>query len=47
MAKGIYMDTSSNHVNQRLASLIIDKKLLIWDKNNLRIYKKMYSMSKA
>ena len=47
MAKGIYMDRPSGHVNQRLAKFVIDEQLPIWDKNNLRKYKKIYPTSKA
>ena len=36
----------SEHVNQRLANLVIDEQLPIWDKNNLRKYKKIYPTSK-
>lgn len=35
MAKEIYMGRVCDHVNQHLANLVIDKQLLIWDKNNL------------
>ena len=47
MAKGIYMGRPSGHVNQRLANLVIDEQLPIWDENDLRKYKKMYPTSKA
>lgn len=47
MAKGIYMGTPSDHVNQRLAKLIIDEQLPAWDEKDLRMYKKMYPTSKA
>lgn len=47
MAKNIYMDTSDNHINQRLASFIINGQISTWDKKNLCIYKKMYQTSKA
>ena len=47
MAKEIYMGTPNGHVNQRLANLVIDEQLPIWDKNDLRKYKKMYPTSKA
>ena len=47
MAKKIYIGRLSGHVNQRLANLVIDEQLLIWDKNNLCKYKKMYPTSKA
>lgn len=40
------MGRPSGHINQYLANLIIDKKLLIWDKNDLRKYKKIYLTSK-
>ena len=41
------MGTPSDHVNQRLANLIINKQLPAWDKKELRMYKKMYPTSKA
>ena len=41
------MGRPSGHVNQRLANLVIDEQLLIWNKNNLYKYKKMYPTSKA
>ena len=47
MAKRIYMGTANGHVNQRLANLIIDEQLPIWDKNDLRKYKMIYPTSKA
>ncbi len=47
MTKGIYMDRPSGHVNQRLANLVIDEQLLIWDKNDFRKYKKIYLTSKV
>ena len=47
MAKGIYMGRPSGHVNQRLANLVIDEQLPIWDENDLRMYKKIYPTSKA
>ena len=47
MTKGIYMGRTGGHVNQRLANLVIDEQLPIWDKNDLRKYKKMYPTSKA
>ena len=47
MTKGIYMGRPGGHVNQRLASLVIDEQLPIWDKNDLRKYRKMYLSSKA
>ncbi len=47
MTKDIYMGRPSDHVNQRLANLVIDEQLPIWDKNNLRKYKIIYPMSKT
>ena len=47
MTKGIYMGRSSSHINQRLANLVIDEQLLIWDENDLRTYKKIYPTSKV
>ena len=47
MAKKIYMSRPSGDVNQRLANFVIDEQLPIWDKNNLRIYKKIYPTSKV
>ena len=47
MAKKIYIGRPSGHVNQCLAKLVIDEQLPIWDKNNLRKYKKIYPTSKA
>ena len=41
------MSIPSDHVNQRLANLIIHKQLPVWDKKELRMYKKMYLTSKA
>ena len=46
IAKRIYIDRPSGHINQCLVNLIIDEQLQIWDKNNLRTYKKIYPMSK-
>ena len=46
MAKRIYMSRPSSHVNQRLANLVINEQLPIWDENNLRKRKKIYSSSK-
>lgn len=36
----------NGHINQYLANLIIHEQFLVEDKNNLRKYKKIYSMSK-
>ena len=47
MAKRIYMDRPSGHINQRLANLITDEQLLVWDKSKLLKYKSMYPKSKA
>ena len=47
MAKRIYMGRPSGHVNQRLANLVIDEQIPIWDKNNLHKYKKIYLISKT
>ena len=47
MTKKIYISRLGCHVNQRLANLVINKQLLIWDKNNLCKYKKMYPTSKT
>ncbi len=47
MAKGIYMGKSSGPVNQRLANLVIDEQLPVWDESELLKYKSMYPMSKA
>ncbi len=47
MTKRIYMGRPGGHVNQRLANLIINEQLPIWDKNDLRKYKKMYPTSKV
>ncbi|WP_375449258.1 hypothetical protein, partial [uncultured Nostoc sp.] len=47
MTKGIYMGRPGGHVNQRLANLVIDEQLPIWDENDLRKYKKIYPTSKA
>ena len=47
MTKGIYMGRPGGHVNQRLANLVTDEQLPIWDENDLRKYKKMYPTSKA
>ena len=47
MTKGIYMGKPGGYVNQRLANLVIDEQLPIWDKNDLRKSKKIYLMSKA
>ena len=47
MTKRIYIGRPGGHINQCLANLIIDEQLPIWDKNNLRKYKKMYPTSKA
>ncbi len=47
MAKGIYMGTVNGHVNQRLANLITDEQLPVWDETELLEYKSMYPTSKA
>ena len=47
MAKGIYLDKPSGYVNQRLANLITDEKLLAWDENDFHKYKKMHPTLKA
>lgn len=47
MTKKIYIDIPSDHINQRLAKLIINEQLPAWDKKKLRIYKKIYLLSKA
>ena len=47
MTKKIYMGRPGGYINQRLANLVIDKQLLIWDENDLRKYTKMYLTSKA
>ena len=47
MAKGIYMGRPSGHVNQRLANLVIDEQLPVWDESELLEYKSMYPESKA
>ena len=47
MTKDIYLGRPGSHVNQRLANLIINEQLPIWDENDLRKYKKIYLMSKA
>ena len=47
MTKKIYMSKPDCHINQYLASLVIDKQLSIWNKNNFRKYKKIYPASKA
>lgn len=41
------MDRSSDFITQHLANLIINEQFLIWNKNNLDKYKKIYSTSKA
>lgn len=47
MVKRIYMGTSNSYVNQRLAKLVINEQLQIWDNNDLLYYKSMYLKSKA
>ena len=47
MAKKIYMSTANSHVNQRLAKLITNEQLPVWDKTKLFKYKSMYPTSKA
>ena len=44
--KKIYMGRPGGHVNQHLTNLVINQQLLIWDKNDLRKYKKVYLTSK-
>ena len=41
------MGRPGDHINQRLASLVIDKQFLIWNRNNFRKYRKIYPSSKA
>ena len=41
------MGKPSGHVNHRLANFVINEQLPIWDKNDFRIYKKIYLLSKA
>ncbi len=47
MTKGIYMGRPGGHVNQRLANLVINEQLPIWDENDFRKYKKIYPTSKT
>ena len=47
MAKKIYMGRLSGHINQRLVNLVINEQLPMWDKNNLRKYKKINLTSKV
>ena len=47
MAKEIYIGRLSDYINQRLANLVIDEQLPIWDKKDLRKYKKIYITSRA
>ena len=41
------MGKPSDHVNQCLANLVINEQLPISDKNDLRMYKKIYLTSKV
>lgn len=43
----IYLTKLNSHINEHLANFIMDKQFLIWDKNNLHKYKKIYLTSKA
>ncbi len=47
MAKGIYLDKPSGSIKQRLANLIIDDQLLLWDLNDLQDCRKVYPTSKV
>ena len=47
MAKGIYMNRFSSHINQRLTNLVINEQFPIGYKNNIRKYKKIYSVLKV
>lgn len=47
IAKGIYLSKLSDYMNEHLANLIIDNKLLICAKNDLHKYKKMYLILKT
>ena len=47
MTKKIYISRPGGYVNQRLVNLVINEQLLIWDKNDLHKYKKIYPVSKA
>ena len=47
MIKKIYMGRPSDYINQRLANLVINEQLWIWDKNDLHKYKKMYPTSRV
>ena len=47
MTKKIYIDKLSSHINQHLANFIIYEQLLVWDKNDLHKYKKIYLSSKT
>ena len=47
MVKDYYMVTTNNHINQRLANLINNDQLLIWNKTQLLKYKSIYLTSKA
>lgn len=47
MAKKIYIDKSSNHINQYFANFIINEQLMSWDKNDIYKYKMLYLISKV
>lgn len=42
MIKKIYMGIPNGYINQRLANLVINEQVLIWDKKNIFHYKSMY-----
>ena len=47
MARRIYISIANGHVNQRLANLITDDQLPVWDKTELLEYKSIYPTSKV
>lgn len=47
MTKSIYISRPGSHINKRLANLVINEQLPIWDENDLRKYEKIYPISKA
>ena len=47
MVKGINIGRPNDHVNQRLANLVINEQLLIWDQKYFYKYKKIYPISKS
>lgn len=47
MAKEIYTGIANSHINQRLANLITNDRLPVWDETEFLKYKSIYQTSKT